>query len=502
MSGVARALAWAALAMGAAAQALAQAPAGMSGLADSALAARVNALARAGRWEAAAALVAPLATDSAGRAKYARLSLEAGVAAWRASDRAAARRDWERARRADPSLEGAWVNLAVLFAAGGEADSASAVAERGLTVHPRSGRLRLILADAEAARGRWTAAADDYRRAAPLLPRREEAELPLLSVLVAGKDTAAALALGRELAERPATRRARLVVADVADSLGATALADTIYRALLVRDSLDLDALDAAARLAERQGDTARAVALRTREAGIDSSGAAAPLALLRLTAPGPDGAATLLRRGLWHGMAALERIELALTGAGLSSDALEGPAGPLVAGRARRERAALLAILDRAVLGEPWGPAELGALQLAWPGSALLERYAARLAERRGDDAAALASVDHLLRASPDDAELQRARARLLERAGRSAEAALALARALDLAPEDDSTFRALERLAEAGGALPDLLAQIRRLRIRLPDSHLLADHETEVVERLGAHGASPASAPEGGWQ
>jgi len=502
MIGVARALAWAALAMGAAAHALAQAPAGMPGLADSARAARVNALARAGRWEEAAALVAPLATDSAGRAEYARLSLNAGVAAWRANDRAAARRDWERARRTDPSLEGVWVNLAVLFAAGGEADSASAVAERGLSVHPRSGRLRLILADAEAARGHWTAAANDYRRAAPLLPDREEAELPLLSALVAGKDTAAALALGRELAARPATRRARLVVADLADSLGAAALADTIYRALLLGDSLDLDALDAAARLAERQGDTARAVALRTREAGVDSSGATAPLALLRLTAPSPDSARTLLRRGLWHGMAAMERVELALAGGGLRADALAGPAARLVAGRARRERAAVLAILDRAVLGEPWGPDELERLRLAWPGSAVLERYAALLAERDGDDAAALASVDHLLRASPDDPDLQRTRARLLERTGRPAEAALAYARALDLAPEDDSTFRSRERLAEAGGALPDLLAQIRRLRIRLPDSHVLADHETEVVERLTAHGAPPAAAPEGGRQ
>ena len=185
-------------------------------------------------------------------------------------------------------------------------------------------------------------------------------------------------------------------------------------------------------------------------------------------------------------------------SGAGPTTD----PVARLARDRLRGAREALLAALDRAVLGEPWGPAELEQLRLAFPGSRLLDAYAARLSERQGDPSAALAVVDDLLRAAPADADLQRTRGRLLERLGRPVDAAQAYARALDLAPENDSTFRALQRLAESQGTLATLLEQIQRLRIRLRDSRVLADHETEVRQRLGAQPPPSArdASPSGG--
>jgi len=201
-------------------------------------------------------------------------------------------------------------------------------------------------------------------------------------------------------------------------------------------------------------------------------------------------------RRALWQAMTELERLEIAAAGvARPTSDS-----AALLAADRRRAQDTLVAALDRAVLGEPWGPDELAQLRIAFPGSRLLNVYAARLAERRGDAAAALATVDALLRKAPADADLQRWRGGLLERLGRSAEAEQAYARALDLEPESDSTFRALQRLAESRGTLADLLAQVERLRIRLPASHALADHETEVRQRLGARSARRDSAPTSG--
>ncbi len=484
----------AALVLGAlAGRAGAQAPA-VAPPSDTARAARLERLIRQGHWAEAAAGVRTLraAAPADERIGVVLASLLAV-----SGDARGAAALYDTLLRAPDASESAYLAAARFWLGAGRADLAAGVADRGIERHPRSGRLLLTLGEAEAARERWTDAAAAYRRAAPLLPLREDAELPLMGALVAAQDTAAALALGRELADRPASRVARLVVAERADSLGAVALADTIYRALLARDSLDVDALEAAARLAERTGDTTRAVALFTRGTGDDASGAEAPLALLRLTSPGPDSSRALLRRGLWHGMAAVERLEMGAAGMAGRARVGVGPTAGIERARERRAREALVATLDRVVLGEPWGADELEQLRLAWPGSPLLERYAAQVAERRGDDGTALAAVDRLLRGTPDDAALQRTRARLLERTGRPAEAAQALARALDIAPEDDSTFRALERLEETRGSLGTLLAQVQRLRIRLPDSRVLADHETEVRERLAARAdvRAPAS-------
>ena len=212
------------------------------------------------------------------------------------------------------------------------------------------------------------------------------------------------------------------------------------------------------------------------------------------VSAPVADSLRLEQRRALWHGMTELERLEIGAARVRPTSDS----ATRLAVDR-RHAQDALVAALDRAV-AEPWGPAELEQLHLAFPGSRLLDVYAARLAERRGDPAVALATVEALLRAAPADADLQRWRGRLLERLGRPAHAEQAYARSLDLEPENDSTFRSLQRLAESRGTLADLLAQVQRLRIRLPDSRVLADHETEVRQRLGAQPPERDASPSGG--
>lgn len=181
------------------------------------------------------------------------------------------------------------------------------------------------------------------------------------------------------------------------------------------------------------------------------------------------DSSSLALRRRVWADLAALEQVRRVDT-------------------RSARFLADVRPALDTMVFATSWGGAELGQLRLAFPGSPLLTRYAARLDERNGLTGDALGEVERLIRVAPDDVDLQRMRGRLLEKMNRPAEALDAYARALDLAPEDDSSFRALQRLSEAKGALPLLLEQIRRLRVRLPASAILRDHEVEVSARLGA--------------
>jgi len=202
-------------------------------------------------------------------------------------------------------------------------------------------------------------------------------------------------------------------------------------------------------------------------------------VALLTLALVTRDSASLALRRRVWDGLSALERVEQHLTTRRATTR--DTTAAHLLS--------EVRPALDTMVFRTSWGGAELEQLRLAFPGSPLLDRYAARLAERDGETAGALALVDRLLARDAADGELQRARGRLLERAGRPRDALDAYARALDLAPEDDSAFRSLERVAEGqgAGALDALLDQIRRLRIRRPESRVLADHEIEVIERLG---------------
>ncbi|MDH4350963.1 MAG: tetratricopeptide repeat protein [Gemmatimonadota bacterium] len=367
-------------------------------------------------------------------------------------------------------------------------DAAAITAEDAVGRFPRSGALWSLLGEAEAGRGRWRDALVAYRRAVVLLPDPSEAELALADASAADGDTAAAQEALDALGRRAAPRDAVLRAAHRAQLLGADSLAADLYGVLLARAPDDVTALTAAAELAEARGDTGRAVALYRTAAASDSSGPAPQLALLRLTHPAPDTATLLLRRAVWRGMEAVQHLELQ-TAQAVSGDVSRRRvvrAQPLF-DRRQRTLDQLRAALDTVVFQTDWGETELASLKLAYPQSTLLDRYEAGLAMRQRRDSLALARYEALLRRDPTDAELQRTRAAVLDQMGRQRDAATAYARALELAPEDESTFRALVRLRQESGTLEQLLVQLRRFRVALPDSDTLAEREIEVLHRLG---------------
>ncbi len=372
----------------------------------------------------------------------------------------------------------------------GRPDVAAQRSDSGLARYPRSGPLWALHGEADADQQRWPQATEAYRRAAELLPDPVTAELPLMDAFAAEGDTASALAVFRQMAAGPVPRDTLLLAAQRAVEFGGTGAPDSVYRRLLAAEPRSVTALDAAAALALQMRDTSRAVALYRRALAEDSSGPAAPLALLHLTrpAPPPDSARQLLRLALWRGATALQTAELAATDAVSGSVTLRrvAAARPVLDRRARIV-ADLRAALDTVVLHTDWGPAELAQLRLAYSGSALFERYAARLDAQRGDDTAALGLYDDLLRHDATDAEAQEGRAALLTVMGRDSDAVMGYARAFDLDPSDTTTFRPLERLQDRAGHLADLLDQIQRLRVRMPRLRSLATEEVEVLQRLG---------------
>lgn len=374
-----------------------------------------------------------------------------------------------------------------LFASGRYAGAAR-LADTAVSRHPRSALLWALAAHADSADSLWPAASTAYRRAAELTSEPSGLELRLIHAEAAAGDTATAVDVMRAMARRPAPRPALVAAAGLVTTLGAPRAADSVYRSVLAAAPQDVTALDASARIAERLGDTTRAVALYTREAAIDSGGPEAALGLLRLTRPPADSARQLLLLAEWRGLAQLQwaqtaAMALASSGNGPSALSAARPA----AARAQQLATILRTVLDTIVFHTDWGPEELSKAETSYPNSPLLGLYAARLAERRGNDSLALVRYDALLRLKADDPGLQRARARVLEQLGRLADAASAYARAFDLAPTDDSSYRALVRLGEHRGTLDDLLAQVRRLRTRYPKLRVLTEHEIEILQRLG---------------
>jgi tetratricopeptide (TPR) repeat protein len=554
--------------------------------------ATVDFLARSERWDDAVADAKPLAVDSAGRSLMGRLQVNAGLAAYRAGNRARARTAWEgalaydsalvegavnltavllelgkrdsaravasralrmhpndsrllsvrartidgssglaatvkalRQRRADHSGdEGAGLELASLLAASGnrmaamtlydtlarapnasetalvaavefwmdgaQAKTAAVVADSALVRFPRSARLNALLGEAHAASSppEWRRSADAYRRAIRYTREPEPLELALLDVYVSGDDTTRALLLATDMAARPASRLSLLQIAQRVALLRARALADSIYTDLLSRDAGDSEVLETAGALAESVGDTVKAIRLYQRGVALDSSGPASPLGVLRLTRASPDSSRLLLRRAVWRGMETLQNLELA-GAAGATGNVTIRSARLARPNMERREQVLKLvrSALDTVVLHTSWGRTELAQLRLAYPYSALLERYVADVAAAGGSDTVALATYDRLLRRDAANPELQVERAALLDRMGRSAEAIDAYARALDLDPENERVFRTLGELRQRQGTLDALLEQVRRLRRRLPDSRVLGEHEIEVLQRLG---------------
>lgn len=364
---------------------------------------------------------------------------------------------------------------ATAFSLGGaQFAAAAATADSGLRRYPKSGELWLLLGRAEAGRRAWRAAETADRHATETLADPSPAQLALLDAAVAGGDSGVAAGQILAMAGADTARDALLAAARRGARWGLRGAADSAFAAILSRHPDDGSALEGAGTLALNAGDTARALAFYRRGLALDSSGPVAPLQVLRLSHLGADSGRALLLLAEWRGIAALERAGVAAA------------PGPDQDDRAALD-STLRVVLDTVVFRTPWGPGELAQLLIAHPRQPLLERYAAELAARGGDDSVALARYDDLLRQRPADAAVQRERAAVLERDGRRDAARDAYGRALDLAPEDTLAFRALVRLDEPDGRLGDLLAQIRRLRIRMPASRELGEHEVELLQRLG---------------
>ena len=389
--------------------------------------------------------------------------------------------------KAPGSSEAVQVAVANFEIDGSEFNAAVALLEKGLERFPRSGRLYQLLGEAEAGRNEWKKSAAAYRRASALLTSPEEIDLPLLDVVISAGDTTEALAMIREFATRPASRDVMMQAAEKAAALKAPIVADSIYAQLVDRDSTDIEALEARGSLAEKASNKGLALSLFRRASLSDSAGPATPLALLRLDRFSADSGTLLLRRAAWRGLDRLQILELR------GAAAISGPTTTRSIRRARpvldqtkAMRDLVQTALDTMVFKTSWGPTELQQLQKAYPQSNLLERYAADLAARKGDDQLALSGYDKLLRQEAANPTVLRQRAALLEKMGRPADAIAGYTRAFDLAPEDESTFRTLLRLRESNGTLGDFLAQIRRLRIRQPGSRTLGEHEVEILQRL----------------
>ncbi|HEX5520241.1 MAG TPA: hypothetical protein VFX29_01045 [Longimicrobiaceae bacterium] len=222
----------------------------------------------------------------------------------------------------------------------------------------------------------------------------------------------------------------------------------------------------------------------------VAQSAPADPLAAARRTLPSaPDSARAALSALLWQTIAEAERSEFALAQA---LDEMEVDNGSAAASEALYDQVAdgrtlLVALLDTVVLKTTWGANELARLRRRFPSSPLFLRYEARLASQNGEHAAALAVYTRLLGQRPADAELHTVRAGELEALGRATEATAAYTRAFELEPQSEPIFRALLRLREQDATLPALLEQVRRLRTLYPDVPNLAEHEIELLHRLG---------------
>jgi Flp pilus assembly protein TadD len=214
-------------------------------------------------------------------------------------------------------------------------------------------------------------------------------------------------------------------------------------------------------------------------------------VAEFRRTAPADaDSARAALRQLLLQAIARLETSEMSLLDANAPADrAADAAEHEVAADDVMAARRDLVALLDTIVLRTAWGADELRNLRRRYPASSVFLRYEAALASRDGRFGDALAAWDRLLSQRPADAALLRLRGDALVQLGRTEGAAAAYTRAFELEPTDTAGFGALLRLRREDGTLPQLLEQVRRLRLLHPDEVLLAEYETELLHRLGRH-------------
>ncbi len=429
----------------------------------------VRLLAGQKRWTDALEAMGPLAGQPSGRGIAARLRVNAGVAAFQAGDSATARADWERALRDQPGLDPAAANLITLLLAVGEPDSAWAVANTAL------------------------AAGADPKMLDPL---RAEAAFRTVDTHLAHDDSAAARAALVRWVAQASDVDVLVRAAAAADGLNDPALGDRAYRRALELHPDNAALVELAGVRAEARSDSARALDLYRRAAGMSDGGAIAFMGIVRLGTPASDSARALARRAVRVGLREMEGLEQSMvaqarTAGSAGAGAVGAPGSPTRTVAAGEQRGALLSALrqalDDVVLRADDGDAELARLQRTYPESVLLDRYAARRAVLDGRLADAADRYDALVHDAPADTTLQRERAALLVRLGRTADAIAGYERVLDMRPEDPNAFHALLDLRGANGSLETLLAQVRRLRVRLPDSPVLLDHEIELLHRLG---------------
>jgi predicted Zn-dependent protease len=196
----------------------------------------------------------------------------------------------------------------------------------------------------------------------------------------------------------------------------------------------------------------------------------------------------TRLTRALRETLKELHDLEIQTAGAmsGRQTQARMARTRPLVERRAQAEARAR-ALLDTALFQTRWGVNELVGLRKSYPGSTLLLDYEARLASDAGRLADARDIYARLLRSNPTDLALQSAYASTLERLGDLPAARTGYARWLELAPNDADAFRALVRLSRGPEELDELLARLRRLQQRVPNSQVLKEHTIELLYKLG---------------
>jgi len=424
----------------------------------------VRLLAGQRRWTDALDALGPLAARPDGRNVAARLRVNAGVAAFQAGDSTTARADWEHALRDEPGLDPAVSNLATLLMAVREPDSAWSALDAALA-HGADPKM--------------------------LEPLRAEAAFRTVDTHLAHDDSTAAREALVSWVGEASDADVLVRAAAAADELDDTVLADRAYRRALKLHPHDASLVELAGVRAEDRADSAGALTLYRRATHMDGGGAIALMGIVRLGAPSPDSTRRLARRAVRVGLRQMEGLEQSLVAEARTDGPPRSPTHTVAASALR---AALLKGLRQAlnivVLRADDGDGELARLRRTYPGSSLLDRYAARRAVLDGRLTEAADLYDGLIHDTPADTTLQRERAALMVRLGRPADAIAGYERVLDMSPQDPNVFRTLLRLRSADGSLETLLAQIRRLRVRLPDSAVLLDHEIELLHRLGRPG------------
>lgn len=209
--------------------------------------------------------------------------------------------------------------------------------------------------------------------------------------------------------------------------------------------------------------------------------------ALTPIQARAQESGESRLHAELEAAIAELQRAEIAAV-QNFGDGSLEqlNAAAPVIQEHAQR-LTRVRALLDTVVFTTPTGPEYLARLRARYPSSALFELVAARLFVGTGRADSALIVLERVAFRMPASLDVQVGLADAHEALGDTAEAIRALTRALEIEPSDEAIFERLLALRRAEDSLNQLLAQVRRLQLRLPDARRLIEREVELLHRLG---------------